>query len=159
MPSKVSWALLGASGGVLNVLWGPPGASWGHMGPSCCHSQFPSTAGSRFGVFWGASWSHLGPSWGFLGACWAVLCRLGALLGRLDAFLASLGAILGASRAVSDARKTEKPSIRKVSKKQMGNQCFLGFEGLLGVFFVLCSGVWWVSGAAWGSRGAVWAPS
>ena len=132
MPSKVSWALLGACGGVLNVLCGPPGASWGHMGPSCCHSQFPLTAGSRFGVFWGASWSHLGPSWGFLGACWAVLCRLGAPLGRLDAFLASLGVILGASRAVSDAWKTEKPSIRKVSKNQQKIMFF------------------WVSRASWG---------
>ena len=66
------WGALEGFLGLVGSLWRPPerlvGASGGFLGPSCCHSRFPSTAESRFGVFGGASWGHLGPSWGFLGA-------------------------------------------------------------------------------------------
>ena len=130
MPSKVSWALLGASGGVLNVLWGPPEASWGHLAAIRGFPQRPSPdlecLGGRLGAILGRLGVFLGPSWGLLG-------RHGALLGRLDAFLANLGAILGASWAVSDARKTEESSIRKLRKNLYEKQLFVAFRELLGV--------------------------
>ena len=110
----------GALEGFLGLLGGPREASWTSFGGlrgllGAILLPFAVSLNGRVPI-WSVWGGVLGPSWAVLGFSLGLLGRLGALLGRLDAFLASLGAVLGASRAVSDARKTEEPTIRKLSK-------------------------------------------
>ena len=123
----------------MGNCWGPLGASSGHLAANHGLSQRAGHDLESFGGVLGPSWAVMGLSSGHLGARFG---RLGALVDWLQAVWGQFGTMFGASWAVSDARKTGEPIIQQ------------SYE-----FFGPSSCVWYVSGAAWGFRGAVWPPS